>query len=97
MGNRSKYVAVTTAAATAALVSARRRARLRPAMEGVRETILPTHVAELPTDAAPRGDEAHAPGHRRLGRPLAERWPGRTGKGVRQQFARGMGQRSADR
>jgi hypothetical protein len=69
MGNRSRYLAVTTAAATAAAVTARRRARLRRVADGVRDTILPTHVADLPTEAGSTGDEAHAPGHRHLGRP----------------------------
>jgi len=72
MGNRSRYLAVTTAAATAAAVTARRRARLRRAAEGMRDAILPTHVADLPTETKSAGDEAHAPGHQHLGRPVGE-------------------------
>lgn len=64
MGNRSKYLAVTAAAAGGALV-ARRRARLRRAAEGIRDSILPTHVG--PTAEQDLGiDEAHAPGHQHL-------------------------------
>lgn len=66
MGNRSRYVAVAAAAGTAALVSQRRRARLRRAAESVRETIMPSHGADLATDRALGSDEGHAPGHRHL-------------------------------
>lgn len=66
MGNRSRYVAVAAAAGTAALVSRRRRARLRLAMEGVRETIMPSHVTDLPSERAPRPGDGHAPGHQHL-------------------------------
>jgi hypothetical protein len=97
MGNRSRYVAVTAAGATAAMVSARRRARLRRAMDSVRETILPTHVADLPTESVPEGDEAHAPGHRRLGGPRAERRRGPSATVVRRQFLPGMRNRTPDR
>ena len=62
MGNRSKYVAAGTAAAAGAL-AARRRARLRRAAEAVRDTILPTHVTDLRTEAATSRSEGHAPGH----------------------------------
>jgi hypothetical protein len=66
MGNRSKYVAVTAAAAGAALIAGRRRARWRRAFEGIRDATLPTHVTDLPTDRQSGIDEAHAPGHRHL-------------------------------
>ena len=67
MGNRSKYLAVTALAGTA-VAPARRRARLRRAAEGIRDTILPTHVIEdLPSDRVTDLDDAHAPGHRHLG------------------------------
>lgn len=66
MGNRSKYLAVS-AAAGAAVVAARRRARLHHAVEGIQDAILPTHVvADLPSDRDPGADEAHAPGHQHL-------------------------------
>lgn len=62
MGNRSKYLAVTAAAAAGGALVARRRARLHHLVEGIRETILPTH--EDPTAVPELGvDEAHAPGH----------------------------------
>lgn len=98
MGNRSRYVAVTAAAAAAAVVSARRTARLRQAVEGVRDTILPSHVVELPTDAAPAGDESHAPGHQHLApatgtAPARERARGRR----MAQYARGMRHRLPDK
>ena len=66
MGNRSKYVAVTAAAAGAALVAGRRRARLRRAADAIRDAILPTHVTDLHTDLPTGVDEAHAPGHQHL-------------------------------
>lgn len=59
MGNRSKYMAVTAAAAGGGAILARRRARLRRLADGIRSTMLPTHVTEV-------GDKAHAPGHRHL-------------------------------
>jgi|GEM_PF-4629166 hypothetical protein len=98
MGNRSRYVAVTAAAATAAVVSARRNARLRRVADGVRQTILPTHVADRPTDLASLDDESHAPGHRHLGRapgstPARER--ARAGRMA--QYAKGMRHRVPDR
>jgi hypothetical protein len=94
MGNRSRYVAVTAAAASAALV-ARRRARLRRGAEDLRDAILPTHVTDLHTAPPPGMDEAHAPGHQHLppadggpraparlrGRPWA-----RHGRGMRRPF-----------
>lgn len=72
MGNRSKYVAVTAAAAAAGVVSARRRSQLRQAAEAVRETIAPTHVVDLPTEFRLEDDESHAPGHRHLRRGRGE-------------------------
>lgn len=66
MGNRSKYAVVTAAATSAALLANRRRARLRRAAEGIRDTILPTHVTDLHTDMPSGTDEAHAPGHQHL-------------------------------
>jgi hypothetical protein len=98
MGNRSRYVAVTAAAATAAVVSARRSARLRQAADGVRQTILPSHVVDLPTAAAPPGDESHAPGHRHLGgapgaAPARERARARR----MAQYAKGMRHRMPDK
>lgn len=80
MGNRSRYVAVTAAAASAALASARRRARLRRAADGVREAILPSHVVDLPTESRPGADEAHAPGHQHLGSPEVQRTKEPAGK-----------------
>lgn len=62
MGNRSKYVAVGTAAAAGAL-AARRRARLRRAADAVQDTILPTRVMDLRTEPAPSPGEGGAPGH----------------------------------
>lgn len=97
MGNRSRYVAVTAAAAAAAVVSARRRAKLRRSMEGVREAIMPTHVTDLPTEARPEGDEAHAPGHRHLGRPAGDGRIGGRRARIRSRYAPGMRQRSPDR
>jgi hypothetical protein len=66
MGNRSKFVAVTASAVGAGALVARRRARLRHMAEGIRDTVLPTHVMDLPTDRPPGADEAHAPGHQHL-------------------------------
>lgn len=65
MGNRSKYVAVTTVAAAAA-VAGRRRARLRGAAAGIRESIMPTYPTEMTTTPVPGSDDAHAPGHQHL-------------------------------
>lgn len=71
MGNRSRYVVISTAAAgiagIRALVRARRRARLRRAAEGFVDAIMPS-VADKAPSTAPTviGDEAHAPGHRHL-------------------------------
>ena len=98
MGNRSRYAAVTAAAATAAVMSARRNARLRQVAEGIRESILPSHVVELPTDTAPGADEAHAPGHQHLrraagGAPAKER-----ARGQRMaRYAKGMRHRVPDK
>ncbi len=65
MGNRSKYLAVTAAAAAGSALVARRRARLHHMAEGIRDTILPTHVD--PSAAPEPGvDEAHAPGHQHV-------------------------------
>ena len=97
MGNRSKYVAVTAAAVAAGLASARRRQRARQAMEGVRETILPTHVGDLPTTFRPEDDEAHAPGHRHLGRMDGSATTEPRGRRAWPRYAAGMGQRSPDR
>lgn len=77
MGNRSRYAAMAAAAGTVALVSQRRRARLRRAAESVRETIMPSHVADLPTERAPGSGEGHAPGHRHLPK-AADQEPPRT-------------------
>jgi hypothetical protein len=70
MGNRSRYVVVGSAAAGvagAALVRARRRARLRHAAEGIGEAIMPSVGEEAPaTTPVAAGDESHAPGHRHL-------------------------------
>lgn len=72
MGNRSKYLAVG-AAAGAALVAARRRARLHGAAEGIQDSILPTHVlADLPSDRVLDADEAHAGGHQHLASDVGE-------------------------
>lgn len=97
MGNRSKYVAVTAAAAAAGMISARRRSQLRHAAEAVRETIAPTHVVDLPTELRVEGDESHAPGHRHLGRvrgeaPSREQW--RAHRVV--TYAKGMRHRISD-
>lgn len=98
MGNRSRYVAVTAAAATAAVISARRRARLRQAADGVREAILPTHVVDLPTDTRPEDDEAHAPGHRHLGRSRRSARARERARARRMaRYAQGMRHRLADR
>ena len=82
MGNRSKYVAATAAAASAALLAGRRRARLHRAADAIRDAILPTHVVDLPTDLSSGMDEAHAPGHQHLppadgGEPVPARLRGR--------------------
>jgi hypothetical protein len=72
MGNRSRFIALTSAAAGVAgmrsLARKRRRARLRRAAEGIAETVMPSVAAEMPSVAMPRpvGDDAHAPGHRHL-------------------------------
>lgn len=67
MGNRSKYLAVT-AAASSAMIAARRRARLRRAAAGIQDAILPTHtIGGLPSDRAIDFDDAHASGHRHVG------------------------------
>ena len=70
MGNRSRYVVVGSVAVGlggAALVRARRRARLGRAAEGFVDAIMPS-VGEEASAATPvvAGDEAHAPGHRHL-------------------------------
>jgi hypothetical protein len=63
VGNRSKYVAMT-AATGAVIVAARRRARLRRALEQA-VVGLDTPPERSPGDD--RGtDKAHAPGHRHL-------------------------------
>jgi hypothetical protein len=71
MGNRSKFIAVTSAAAGVAgmrsLAKRRRRARLRRAAEGIGETLMPSVAEGMPSALPlPAGDEAHAPGHRHL-------------------------------
>lgn len=91
MGNRSRYLAATAAVAGGAL-AARRRARLRRAAEGIRDTILPTHVTDLPSDREPGADEAHAPGHQHL--PIVdvdERGPERLRGRPWTKHAHGMG------
>lgn len=96
MGNRSRYAAVSAAAAAAALASARRRARLRRAAEGVRDAIMPTHVADAPVASDPPEDDAHAPGHRHLGR--ADRARGAEGRRrAWKGHAAGKGNRLGDR
>lgn len=65
MGNRSRFVAATAAAA-GLTVAARRRARLRAAAAGVRDAILPSHLPDATTEPSVEDDEAHAPGHRHL-------------------------------
>jgi hypothetical protein len=74
MSSRSRYVAAAAVVGGGALVA--RRWRLRRAAEGIRDTIMPTHVQDLPTDPAPREDEAHAPGHRHLAPVRGSRQPG---------------------
>lgn len=69
MRSRNRNVAITAAAAAGA-PAARRRARLRHAAEGIRDTILPTHRTDLPSDRQPSADESHAPGKQHL--PIAE-------------------------
>jgi hypothetical protein len=64
VGNRSKFIAMT-AAAGAAVVAVRRRARLRLAAEGIGETILPS-VRTEGVAAGEAAGEGHAPGHRHL-------------------------------
>lgn len=97
MGNRSRYAAATAAAAAAMAVAVRRRARIRRAMEGTRDAILPSHVSDIPTAPSLGGDEAHAPGHSHLGPPLdrpeVRGAPGR----ARARYSRGMRQRLSDR
>jgi hypothetical protein len=71
MGNRSRYVAVTSAAVSVvgvrAVLRARRRARLRRAAEGIADAIMPSVADEAPsTTPVPVSDEAHAPGHQHL-------------------------------
>jgi hypothetical protein len=71
MGNRSRYVLISSAVAgfagVRAAVRARRRARLGRAAEGFVDAIMPSVADKVPT-AAPIviDDEAHAPGHRHL-------------------------------
>ena len=76
MSNRSTYTAATAAVAGGALL-ARRRARLRRIADGIRDTILPSDVPDLPGDTTSVADEAHAPGHRHLPAEPAERGPRR--------------------
>lgn len=72
MGNRSKYLVVSSAAAAGvagirALARARRRARLRRAAEGIVDAIMPSVADEAPSmTPVAVGDEAHAPGHQHL-------------------------------
>jgi hypothetical protein len=63
MGNRSRYLAVTTAAVGGGALLARRRTRLRRAAAGIHDTILPAEPLGLPSDPPLAIDEAHAPGH----------------------------------
>jgi hypothetical protein len=95
VGNRSRYVAVGAAAAGAVLVARRRRNRLRRVADGIRETILPTHVVDLPTAWQPIDDEAHAPGHRHLAPGERQRVPrrppgwGKHGRAMRRPYTGG--------
>jgi hypothetical protein len=71
MGNRSRYLVVSSAAAGVigfrAMVKARRRARLRRAAEGIVDAIMPSVADETPsTTPVATGDTAHAPGHQHL-------------------------------
>lgn len=66
MGNRSRFVAMTAGGVGAGALIARRRARLRRMAEGIRDTILPTHIMDLESERPRGGDEAHAPGHQHL-------------------------------
>lgn len=70
MGNRSRFVALGSAAAAAAMAARRRRLRLRRAAEGIQEAILPSHVLDLRDEPSP-SVEGHAAGHQHLG-PLPE-------------------------
>jgi hypothetical protein len=71
MGNRSRYVAVSSAAVGVVGVRAwrraRRRARLGRAAEGIVDAVMPSVEAEAPsTTPVPIADEAHAPGHQHM-------------------------------
>lgn len=71
MGNRSRYVAVSSAAVGVvgirALLRAGRRARLRRAAGGIADAIMPSVTDEAPsTTPLPVPDEAHAPGHQHV-------------------------------
>ena len=71
MSNKTKLVAVGSAAAGAALWArqARRRARAQQAAAGIAEAIMPSVAAEAERAVAvdgPAADEAHAPGHTHL-------------------------------
>lgn len=68
MGTRSRYVALGSMAATAAIVSARRRARRRAAAEGIGAAIMPSRVVDAPAQWVMPPDPGHAPGHRHLAR-----------------------------
>lgn len=90
-GRSNQKVAVAGAAGAAgafgilALLRGRRERRLKAAMEGIEETILPPgQSAEPVIDLAGTGpDEAHAPGHQHVAPPPGEsepssrRWPAR--------------------
>lgn len=96
MGNRSKYVVVTAAAATAA-AAATRRARLREALAGIRDAILPSRVDDFPSTRKSDGDEAHAPGHQHLGNGGARTGGGRRRMRLHARYAPGMRGRCRDR
>jgi hypothetical protein len=71
MGNRSRYVAVSSAAVGVVGVRAwrraRRRARLGRAAEGIADAVMPSVEAETPsTTPVPVADDAHAPGHQHM-------------------------------
>lgn len=64
MGNRSRFVAMT-AATGAALLAARRRARLRRAAVDAGEAVFPSAAVSGIGEPAPPST-GHAPGHRHL-------------------------------
>lgn len=66
-------------------------------MEGLREAILPTHVANLPSTRHVEGDEAHAPGHRHLRRARRSQAGEASRRRLGTRYAPGKGRRSPDR